>query len=703
MIISITIRELDANKHITDRYAMISMYFKEKDKQDNDVRTVIIKKVHLMNDLKVNILIENEILDSELFDIFMSKSTTYIESCDVTISILITNQRSFKTKSVHSTRIKIIASNSEQLILIHKIFAFDRNYLFESSQTANVSVYAHMLDNDINSILIRNNCDKSIKIPRNFKLNMLSESYYINVFQIDANMFELALKTFKFEHKTSWFKKIFVVATAYAANVFNITQKSSFHQIEISLINDIIIHNSSFQAVKIFIDLLNEYHDIWTDQSFVKLSKENWMRLFLKTDWEDKIKEKVKVYSLKIRDREVVDNTFDELQKQNKLSYITKSTLFSFSCFVVWKESESLDKKKDRVVVDIRDLNAISQFDAYSIFLQVDVLQAVQNCIFISIIDCFEFFYQWKIHSSDKHKLIVVAHREQETFNVAVMSYRNSSFYIQRQIDKVLRSYDFAKAYIDDIVVYFKSQQEHFTHFRQIFSVLKNNNIFVNSKKIFIEYSSIYLLSQHVNSLKLAIDEQKLKTIAQLVFSKTLKQFEIYLNLTNWFRDYIKIYAAKFKSLQKRKTMLLKDFSKFDNARKFYSCKIKILRSTDREMKSFQNIQLTLFRSIFLIHFDTKRQLYIDLNFSKEKNIEAMMYHVRDDKLSSTEYSAKRCVQWILFFSRLLTSIEIRYWLTKLKIIELVWMLKKIRHFVESSKQFAIIYTDHETFFEIAK
>ena len=170
------------------------------------------------------------------------------------------------------------------------------------------------------------------------------------------------------------------------------------------------------------------------------------------------IKRKVKVYSLEIRDRKIVDNTFDELQRQSKLSYITKSTLFSFSCFVVWKESESFDKRKDRIVVDIRDLNAISQFDAYSISLQIDVLQAVQNCIYISIIDCFEFFYQWRIHSSDRHKLIVVTHREQKTFNVAVMSYRNSSFYVQRQIDRMLRSYDFARTYIDDIVVYFKSQ-----------------------------------------------------------------------------------------------------------------------------------------------------------------------------------------------------------------------------------------------------
>ena len=37
-----------------------------------------------------------------------------------------------------------------------------------------------------------------------------------------------------------------------------------------------------------------------------------------------------------------------------------------------------------------------------------------------------------------EYKLIVVNHREQELFNVAVMGYRSSSAYVQRQIDHIL-------------------------------------------------------------------------------------------------------------------------------------------------------------------------------------------------------------------------------------------------------------------------
>ena len=127
------------------------------------------------------------------------------------------------------------------------------------------------------------------------------------------------------------------------------------------------------------------------------------------------------------------------------------------------------------------------------------------------------------------------------------------------------------------------------------------------------------------------------------------------------------------------------------------------MNSTHLEMKSFKSIQLALFKFVFLIHFNSKRILYVDLNFSKKKKIEVMIYHVHSDKMSFIEYSAKRSVQSILFLSRLFTSVETRYWSIELELIELIWIFKKIRHLVEFSKQSTIIYTDHETALSIVK
>lgn len=125
-----------------------------------------------------------------------------------------------------------------------------------------------------------------------------------------------------------------------------------------------------------------------------------------------------------------------------------------------------------------------------------------------------------------------MTHRNQKTFNVIVMSFRNSSFYMQRLINPVLRFYKhYARVYIDDVVIFSKIKKEHFAHLQNVFVILTKNNISINSLKAFIDYLFVILLKQRVTSLKLFIDQQKMKIIVDLNFSKAFDQLKSSLNL----------------------------------------------------------------------------------------------------------------------------------------------------------------------------
>ena len=84
-----------------------------------------------------------------------------------------------------------------------------------------------------------------------------------------------------------------------------------------------------------------------------------------------------------------------------------------------------------------------------------------------------------------------------------------------------------------------------------------------------------------------------------------------------------------------------------------------------------------------------------------------MIYHVKENWLQKTfskiEYSSRTTIESILFLSRLLTSAETRYWLIELKLVDIVWVLKKIRHVVEATNLFTMIYIDHDAVLDIAK
>jgi hypothetical protein len=80
-----------------------------------------------------------------------------------------------------------------------------------------------------------------------------------------------------------------------------------------------------------------------------------------------------------------------------------------------------------------------------------------------------------------------------------------------------------------------------------------------------------------------------------------------------------------------------------------------------------------------------------------------MIYHVKNDERNLSIYSTRSKIEFILFLSRQLKSIEKNYWSTELKITDIIFIIKKIRHMIESFKKFIILFTDHEFALSIVK
>ena len=91
-----------------------------------------------------------------------------------------------------------------------------------------------------------------------------------------------------------------------------------------------------------------------------------------------------------------------------------------------------------------------------------------------------------------------------------------------------------------------------------------------------------------------------------------------------------------------------------------------------------------------------------------------MIYHIKktwlqkasaafNENIIKYDYSFKIVIKSVFFFNRLLNSVETRYWLTKLKLIDIIWILKKIRYMIEISWFFIVIYIDHDATLNITK
>ena len=234
-----------------------------------------------------------------------------------------------------------------------------------------------------------------------------------------------------------------------------------------------------------------------------------------------------------------------------------------------------------------------------------------------------------------------------------------------------------------------------------IFSLFTWISISIKASKAFLGYLSVQLLEQKVDFLGLSTFKDKLVTILKLDFLWTLCQLKTYLSMTGWLRQYISHYAVIMKSLQDWKMNLLKPALKARNLWKAYSVRTCLNQSTEAEIAAFHTLQDLLSWLSFLTHFDPDKPLYIDLDMLKEFEFDAMIYHMKGDVL--TEYSAKSAVQSILFLSQLLKDTETHYWPTKLEVTEMIWVVRKTRHMIQSSKMSTIVFTNHNTFIKIIK
>ena len=80
-----------------------------------------------------------------------------------------------------------------------------------------------------------------------------------------------------------------------------------------------------------------------------------------------------------------------------------------------------------------------------------------------------------------------------------------------------------------------------------------------------------------------------------------------------------------------------------------------------------------------------------------------MIYYHKQDYISKGKL-ARIDVQSIMFLSRCLNTTKRNYWLTKLKIADIIWVVKKIRHIIKSSqKPPVVVYTNHSAAISISK
>ena len=174
IITSLNVRDLKIIKHKINEYVLIFICIYDKDNIINKkVRVCFMKEMHIIDDLKINIFINNNIDKFENIIIFIESYIAYIDYCDVIVSLKVKIIEIVIAKSVHLRKIIVILLRTNFSIEIHHLIVLNKKYFFELKKILNLIAYAYLINVFIKTILFYNKFNISMQVPRNYCLKKL--------------------------------------------------------------------------------------------------------------------------------------------------------------------------------------------------------------------------------------------------------------------------------------------------------------------------------------------------------------------------------------------------------------------------------------------------------------------------------------------------------------------------------------------------
>ena len=128
-------------------------------------------------------------------------------------------------------------------------------------------------------------------------------------------------------------------------------------------------------------------------------------------------------------------------------------------------------------------------------------------------------------------------------FNRVPFGLAQAPAYFQKLINDVLKGCNFAMGYLDDIIIYSRSEKEHLEHLEEIFTGLKTAALKLKLEKCCFFKKHIQYLGHLISADGIQPLPEKLESIAKMPAPKNPKEVKQFLGLVGYYRKFVPRFA----------------------------------------------------------------------------------------------------------------------------------------------------------------
>ena len=327
--------------------------------------------------------------------------------------------------------------------------------------------------------------------------------------------------------------------------------------------------------------------------------------------------------------------------------------------------------KKDgslRLCVDYRRLNKITVKDHFPLPFIDELVDSMGGARYFSTLDAASGYWQVPMHEDSIRKTGFVTKYGVFDWCVLPFGLSTAPATFQRLMARILQPLlgKCVHVFIDDIIVYSRTLEEHVHHLEQVFEICKEANLRIKLAKCSFASDNVEYLGHRITKDGLKPTDRNVKKVLDMAAPSSKSEVRSFLGMVGYYRRFIPDFANKAHPIQQL-TRVKSDF----------------IWGTQQE-EAFEALKNALVHPPVLAYPDPTKVQILTTDASG-KGIGAI--------LSQSADGSSEGEQVIAYASRALRGAETRYATTHVEALAIVAGMYHFRHYLRGRK--FVLYTDH--------
>ncbi|KAI0993735.1 hypothetical protein K3495_g14450, partial [Podosphaera aphanis] len=206
-------------------------------------------------------------------------------------------------------------------------------------------------------------------------------------------------------------------------------------------------------------------------------------------------------------------------------------------------------KKADgtlRLCVDYRGLNELTIKNRYPLPLVRETLDRLSKAKFYTKLDLRQGYNQIRMAKGEEWKTAFRTRYGHFEYTVMPFGLTNAPATFQHFINDCVRDYldIFCTAYLDDILIYSDTLEEHETHVYKVLDALKSKGVLLKPEKCEFHTQSTTYLGLIIEPSGIRMDPKKVEAVKSWTIPKSMKDVQAFLGFANFYRRFIRGFST---------------------------------------------------------------------------------------------------------------------------------------------------------------